>query len=209
MRTSLVRWAAATRPLSPVNVLNTVRNDPGMTAAYYANRYYGKENVMQVNHMLWSVLKRGGKVDIDRADGADAPPRWYPLFATPRRHNVRQHNADEEDLSLLRRPHPPTAPVAPTMPFGEPTSDCPIAATSSWSSSDKQEGTEEAEVMASEELENAIVGLVEAFPGQDIQRYIADLPANMQRRAPSAFKRLREAGLLKRRVTEQGTYVWD
>lgn len=215
MRRGLVLCAGATRPLTPANLLATIRNDPGMTALYYANRYYGKENVMQLNHFLWNVLKRGGKVDIDRADGADAPPRWYPLFATPRRHNVRHHNAEEEDLSLLRQPPPPAAPDAPSMPVHAPagagTSAEAASTTVSSSSSfarqqDKESGMEDE--AASMQLESVILNLVEVAPGQDIQHYIAELPAVLQRRAPAAFKRLREAGLLERRVTEQGTYTW-
>lgn len=202
MRKGLLLCAGATRPLTPANLLATVRNDPGMTAVYYANRYYGKDNVMQLNHVLWSVLKRGGKVDIDRADGVDAPPRWYPLFSVPHRHNVRLHNPEEEDLSLLRQPLPPTAPDAPTMPGAAPSATAAAAAAST-----SQEKKEEEEVVYMQ-LETTIAGLVEAQPGHDIQFYIAELPPELQRLAPAAFKRLRVAGLLERRVTEQGTYVW-
>ncbi|KPI89362.1 hypothetical protein ABL78_1488 [Leptomonas seymouri] len=204
MRKCRVLGAAAARQLTPGSLLTTIRNDPGMTAVYYANRYYGKENVMQLNHMLWGVLKLGGKVDIDRADGADEPPRWYPLFATPRRHYVRHHNADEEDLSLLRQPPPPTAPPAPTMPSDEPTNGYTATATASSNSIAEREREE----VVSMRLESTIVGMVEAFPGQDIQFYISEMPVGMQRRAPAAFKRLREAGLLERQVTAKGTYVW-
>lgn len=196
MRRGLLLCVAATRALTPGNVLKTVRNDPGMTSTYYANRYFGKENVMVVNHVLWSVLKRSGRVDMDRADGADAPPRWYPLFANPRRHHVCHHNAEEEDLSLLRQPAPPSAPTAPAMPSDSEVK--PHAAnTASTVSSDE-----------ASHLEITIVELVGAAPGRDIQHYIQMLPMEVQRLAPAAFKRLREAGLLERRVTEQGTYMW-
>jgi hypothetical protein len=202
MRRGFVLLAGATRPLTPQSLLATIRNDPGMTTVYYANRYYGKDNVTRLNHILWSVLKRGGKVDIDRADGVDAPPRWYPLFATPRRHHVRLHDADEEDLSLLRHPPPqPTAPpVAPAMPADVLGGSGDASASPAHMS--------EAEAVVSMQLESSIVQMVENIPGKDIQHYILELPPEMQWRAPAAFKRLREAGLLERRVTEQGTYVW-
>lgn len=184
MRGGVVLFSGALRAMTPAGVLQTVRADPGMTTTYYCNRYYGKENFMQLNHVLWSVLKRGGKVDIDRADGQDAPPRWYPLFSSPRRHQVRAHDPAEEDLSLLRAA-PPTAPEAPPMP-----SDAAVDSAQSL------------------QLESAIVGLVHSSPGRDIHYYIMELPLSFQRGAPAAFKRLRLAGLLEREATATGTFVW-
>ncbi|KAG5490834.1 hypothetical protein JKF63_00956 [Porcisia hertigi] len=186
MRRSAMQPLGAYRPLTPGSLLQTVRRDPGMTTVYYANRYFGGDNVMHLNHLLWGVLKRNGKIDIDRADGKDAAPRWYPLFSNPRRHEVRPHNADEEDLSLLRHA-PPSAPTAPEMPADTPASASP---------------------QNSCDLESAIVGLVQAVPGKDIHYYIMELPVQYQRSAPTVFKRLREAGLLMREVTHLGTYVW-
>ncbi|KAG5464517.1 hypothetical protein LSCM1_00707 [Leishmania martiniquensis] len=185
MRRGAVLFLGVERPLTPGSVLQTVRSDPGMTAAYYANRYFGEGNAMQLNHLLWGVLKRNGKVDIDRADGRDAAPRWYPLFSNPRRHRVRHHNADEEDLSLLQNAQP--AASAPETSADTLASVCRPSAT---------------------ELESAIVRLVQAVPGKDIHYYIMELPVQYQRSAPSAFRRLREAGVLERAATPVGTYVW-
>ncbi|KAG5489836.1 hypothetical protein GH5_00719 [Leishmania sp. Ghana 2012 LV757] len=186
MRRGAVVLLGAERPLTPGSVLQTVRSDPGMTATYYANRYFGGDKAMQLNHLLWGVLKRNGKVDIDRADGRDAAPRWYPLFSNPMRHRVRHHNADEEDLSFLRHA-PATAPSASEMPADT------LASVSRTNST---------------ELESAIVDLVQAVPGKDIHYYIMELPSQYHRSAPMAFKRLREAGVLERAVTPLGTYVW-
>ncbi|KAK7202299.1 hypothetical protein NESM_000301800 [Novymonas esmeraldas] len=176
------------RPLTAASLLQTVRSDPGMTTVYYANRYFGKENVMQLNHLLWSVLKRNGKVDIDRAGGAaDAAPRWQPLFATPRKHIVRHHNADDEDLSLLRHA-PPAAPVAQKTPTDN--------------------GAHDDAGSVDVELESAIVELVQAMPGMDILHYVMKLPESQQRSAPSVFRRLRKAQILVRELSPSGTYVW-
>lgn len=186
MRRGGVLLLRVERALTPSSLLQTIRSDPGMTTTYYANRYFGQENVMHLNHLLWGVLKRNGKVDIDRTDGMDAAPRWYPLFSNPKRHQVRPHNPDEEDLSFLRNT-PATAPTAPEMPADTPAS-VPRAGSC--------------------ELESAIVELVQAVPGKDIHYYIMELPFQYRRSAPKAFKRLREAGLLMREATNLGTYVW-
>lgn len=144
---------------------------------------------MQLNHLLWGVLKRNGKVDMDRGDGIDAPPRWHPLFSAPKVHHVRRHKAEDEDLSFLRSDIP-VAPEAPAMP------------DSCAASSSADEGT------SLLELENTILHLVREVPEKDILFYISELPLQLQRAAPAAFKRLREAGLLEREVTPQGTYIW-
>ncbi|AIO02810.1 hypothetical protein LPMP_356820 [Leishmania panamensis] len=186
MRRGVVLLLGAERPLTPSSLLQTIRSDPGMTSTYYANRYFGENNVMHLNHLLWGVLKRNGKVDIDRSDGKDAAPRWYPLFSNPKRHQVRLHDADEEDLSFLQNA-PSTAPTGPERP------DHRLASVSRADSC---------------ELESTIIGLVQTVPGKDIHYYIMELPVKYQRSAPTAFKRLREAGLLMREFTPLGTYVW-
>ncbi|RNF05813.1 hypothetical protein TraAM80_04346 [Trypanosoma rangeli] len=172
-----------TRALTLPLLLDTIRRDPGMTAAYYANRYFGKERQMEVTRVLWGELKLYGQVTIDRIDGPEAPPRWYPVFYMPRKiHKIRRHCAEEEDLSVLQQDT-----VAET-------GESPVA-------------QEETASMAAS-VENSIVALVQQFPGHDIQFYIGELSAVMQPRAPMAFRRLREAGLLTREQTPHGTFVW-
>ncbi|RNF08170.1 uncharacterized protein Tco025E_07212 [Trypanosoma conorhini] len=186
MRRSAVSYAAtdhATRALTLPLLLDTIRRDPGMTAAYYANRYFGKERQMEVTRVLWAELKLYGQVTIDRIDGPEAPPRWYPVFSMPRRiHKIRRHCAEEEDLSVLQQ-----CTVADT---GEP----PL--------------TQEAAASMATSVESSIIALVQQFPGHDIQFYIGELSAVMQPHAPMAFRRLREAGVLIREQTPQGTFAW-
>lgn len=167
----------------------TIRNDPGMTASYYANRYFGKETIMMVNHMLWSQLKRHGKITLDRSDGVDSPPKWYPTFDTPRQHGVARHNPDDEDLSVLKNAadsdaasprHTPAAPLT---------------------------GVDAGEVDILR-VEALVLHLVQKEPRRDIQYYIGLLPFEMRMNAPLTFKRLRESGLLTREATPLGTFVW-
>ncbi|PWU99614.1 hypothetical protein C3747_216g1 [Trypanosoma cruzi] len=68
MRRGVISYAVtdhATRALTLPLLLDTVRRDPGMTAAYYANRYFGKERQMEVTRVLWGELKFYGQVTID------------------------------------------------------------------------------------------------------------------------------------------------
>ncbi|KEG14293.1 hypothetical protein DQ04_00541250 [Trypanosoma grayi] len=175
----------ATRALTLPALLDTVRRDPGMTAVYYANRYFGKERQMEVTRVLWGELKLYGQVTIDRIDGPEAPPRWYPVFSMPRKiHAIRRHRAEEEDLSVLQHD---AATLCGTPPTRE-ESDAAVSLAAS--------------------AENSIIGLVQAMPGRDIQFYISELPAVMQPYAPMAFRRLREAAVIIREQTPQGTFVW-
>lgn len=52
MRSTLLLRIAGMRALTPQTLLETVRNDPGRTAPYYANRYFGVERASEVNHLL-------------------------------------------------------------------------------------------------------------------------------------------------------------
>lgn len=176
----------ANRLLTPGEVLKTVRSDPGMTVAYYANRYFGQEHAIHVNHILWSELKRHGKVLVDRSDGPEAAPRWHPTFEAPRQHSVRYHKAEDEDLSVLKKS--PPAPTAPAAPAAAPPP--PVA--------------EGVTVL----LETTVIGLVQREPGHTIQYYLGCLPEEMQADAPSVFRKLREVGLLTRTETPDG-FVWS
>ncbi|KAF8288115.1 putative RNA editing complex protein [Trypanosoma cruzi] len=186
MRRGVISYAVtdhATRALTLPLLLDTVRRDPGMTAAYYANRYFGKERQMEVTRVLWGELKFYGQVTIDRIDGPEEPPRWYPVFSIPRKiHNIRRHCAEEEDLSILQQD---TALA---------TGGSPVA--------------QEASASMAASVENSIIALVQKSPGHDIQFYIGEIPAVMQAYAPMAFRRLREAGVIVREQTPQGTFVW-
>lgn len=176
------------RDLSAATLLQVVRSDPGMTADYYANRYFGgASQQMRVSHLLWTQLKQHGKVTMER-DAVDEPPLWFPLFAAPRRHAARRHCADDEDLSILRE-----------------------AATAA-GADERRTGADDAQwnsAAATLEVETAILTLVEALPGRDIQFYVGELAVRLQPLAPAAFRRLREAQLLQRETTPSGTYVWS
>lgn len=191
------------RPLTAGTLLYTVRGDPGMTSKYYANRYFGIEKKMEVEHLLWKELKKHGKVTIDRVQGSDAPPLWVPLFYYPKRHNVRRHCAEDEDLSLLRSAPSPTSPAA------ENSSASSSSMTTSSVSCNESLGVEEAvDPKTVEDAESAVLRAVYATPEKDIQFYVNGLPEEFQLAGPRAFRRLREAGVLERRQTPQGTFVW-
>ncbi|KAG8347733.1 hypothetical protein ERJ75_000050200 [Trypanosoma vivax] len=161
-------------------LLDTVRRDPGMTALYYANRYFGKDRLMEVTRVLWGELKLHGQVTIDRIDGPEEPPRWYPVFSMPQKlHRIRLHRPEEEDLSVLQR-----EPETPRQEMCELSSSLSM------------------------EVENSIIQLVHSLPNHDIQFYIGELPARMRPYAPSAFRRLREAEIIVREQTPQGTFIW-
>ncbi|KAH9578005.1 hypothetical protein LSM04_002428 [Trypanosoma melophagium] len=178
----------AARALTLPLLLDTVRRDPGMTAVYYANRYFGRERQMEVTRLLWGELKLYGQVIIDRMDGPDEPPRWYPVFSMPRKiHKIRRHRAEEEDLSVLQQE-------------GENGSTMPSKMTG--------EGDNEPAASLSAAAEDGIVSLVQAMPGHDIQFYISELSVILQPYAPTAFRRLREAGIITREQTPYGTFVW-
>lgn len=176
------------RELHPQSVLETVAADPGMTALYYANRYFGgRKNVMPVTHILWNQLKRSGKVYMQRSQGPEAAALWFPTLGAPRPHHVRHHCPEEEDLSVLQSAAAAGSATEPAAP-------------------DTAKPKDEASDF---EIESAIVRLVEATPGKDIHFYVNELPLDMQKRAPAAFKRLREASLLERTTTPSGTFVWS
>lgn len=196
-RTFLQSRSASMRPLTAGTLLHTVRGDPGMTSKYYANRYFGIEKHMEVEHLLWKELKKHGKVTIDRMQGSDAPPLWVPLFYYPKRHNVKRHCSEDEDLSLLR-----SAPAAMS------STDASCSPSFSSSCSDEQIGEDVLDPKAVEDTESAVLRLVYATPERDIQFYVNGLPEELQPGAPRAFRRLREAGVLERRQTPQGTFVW-
>lgn len=197
LRTSAVCFSS-TRALTPAALLKTVRSDPGMTAAYYANRYFGMEKTMNVTHVLWSQLKRHGKVTLERSDGSEHPPRWYPIFESPKLHEVHWHNPEDEDLSILKEAAmadggdsgssggAPAAPQAPPVPGPN--------------------GGHEADALR---VESLVLHLVQQEPGKDIQHYIGLLPFEMRMAGPSAFRHLRESGLLTRETTPTGTFVWQ
>nr|CCC93905.1 conserved hypothetical protein [Trypanosoma congolense IL3000] len=185
--TPLLRTVAEPRRrvVTLTTLLDTVRRDPGMTAGYYANRYFGSERLMEVTRILWGELKFHGQVTLDRIDGPEEPPRWYPVFSLPRRiHRIRIHRAEEEDLSVLQQ-------------------DIPVPGGSSLT-----EESSEATASFAEAVENNIISLVHSIPGHDIQFYISELPAAMQPYAPMAFRRLRESEVISRIQTPQGTFVW-
>lgn len=165
-----------------------------MTSKYYANRYFGVEKLMEVEHLLWKELKQHGKVTIDRVEGSDAPPLWAPLFYYPKRHTVRRHSPEDEDLSFLR---------------SEPsTAGSTDSATSSSFTVNPQVVEECLDPKVVEDIESAILRLVFETPEKDIQFYVNSLQEDLQKGAPKAFRRLREAGVLERRPTPQGTFVW-
>lgn len=165
-----------------------------MTSKYYANRYFGIEKLMEVEHLLWKELKHHGKVTIDRVEGSDAPPIWAPLFYYPKRHNVRRHSPEDEDLSFLR-----------SDPLSAVSSG---SATSSSLNAHSQVVEECLDPKVVEDIESAIIRLVYEKPEKDIQFYVNSLEEELQRGAPKAFRRLREAGILERRPAPQGTFVW-
>ncbi|ORC85538.1 uncharacterized protein TM35_000341500 [Trypanosoma theileri] len=191
MRRGCVLQTAADRTARALTLpllLDTVRRDPGMTAVYYANRYFGRERQMEVTRLLWGELKLYGQVIIDRIDGPEEPPRWYPVFSLPRKmHKIRRHRPEEEDLSVLQQgiEHGSSTPAKMT-----------------------GEGDSEAAASLSAAAEDGIVSLVQAMPGHDIQFYIGELSTALQPYAPTAFRRLREAGIITREQTPQGTFVW-
>lgn len=189
MQRCLPTLSSAMRPLTAGTLLHTIRSDPGMTTKYYANRYFGPEKHMQLEHLLWKELKKHGKVTLDRIDGPDAPPRWVPLFYYPKRHGVRRHNPEDEDLSVLRH-----------------ASDS--SSVEHASSSAAGEATVEEDKKEMEDRDSAIIRLVHSSPGRDIQFYVLQLPEEMQQGAPQAFRRLRQAGVLQRNQTSQGTFAW-
>lgn len=100
------RWrycmAPVYRTLNASEILAVVQEDRGETAAYYAKRYFGPKTERQVQHLLWTDLKKNGHVDIIRAD-MDAPPRWFPTanFA-PKAPRVLKYRAEDYDLSVLK-----------------------------------------------------------------------------------------------------------
>ncbi|CAD2213290.1 hypothetical protein AGDE_12906 [Angomonas deanei] len=72
-----------------------------MTSAYYANRYFGEDKTVEVNHLFWNQLKRSGKVLLER-EKESGEARWVPVVVTPKLHNVRHHKQEEEDLSYIK-----------------------------------------------------------------------------------------------------------
>lgn len=201
MRRVFLRLAPVARPLTPQALLETVRSDPGMTAGYYAKRYFGNENTARVNHMLWAELKRHGKVCVERDTAPDAIPRWMPVFDAPRRHGVRRHSAEDEDLSVLNE-----------VMGGEDRAGAQASASSEMTATSSDvvgasEPSSSAEATPIE-VESTVLRLVQSVPGKDIQFYVNEMPVEMQKGAPIAFRRLREAGLLEREMLPQGTYVW-
>ncbi|SCU70074.1 uncharacterized protein TEOVI_000164300 [Trypanosoma equiperdum] len=173
------------RAITLPTLLDTVRRDPGMTAVYYANRYFGKERIMEVTRVLWGELKFHGQVTVDRIDGPEEPPRWYPVFSVPRKlHRIRRHCAEEEDLSVLQH--------------SDLTSDSAAPAS----------GDNDASASFAAAVEDNIINLVHSIPGRNIQFYISELPTSMQPYGPMAFKRLRQAEVIIREQTPQGTFVW-
>ncbi|EPY33368.1 hypothetical protein STCU_02260 [Strigomonas culicis] len=188
-----LRLCAAVRPLNALSLLETVRRDPGMTSAYYANRYFGGNKLMEVNHLLWNDLKRHGKVVVERG-AAETAPQWLPVLVVPRPHRVKMHRAEDEDLSVLQAAQSDAFGAAPEDPHAP---DGP-----------KAELSEAEEAQLALALEASIVRLVHAHPDKDIQFYIHQLPEESRAVAPAAFKRLREAGIIQREATVQGTFVW-
>lgn len=183
MLRSKLALTAALRPLTVSTLLHTVRGDPGMTTQYYANRYFGPEKTMEVEVLLWRELKKHGKVTIDRLEGPEAPPRWVPLFYFPRRHAARLHRAEEEDLSLLR--------------YGA-SLQTETSAEPQQGSTGEEDGT----------IDTLIIQSVHADPEKGIDFYIQQLPEELQREAPNAFRRLREAGVLQRSQSGSQGFVW-
>ncbi|CCW70078.1 unnamed protein product [Phytomonas sp. Hart1] len=184
------------RPLTPSELLNTIRGNPGMTAEYYANRYFGKDKVMEINHFLWGNLKRYGKIYHERNE-SDAPPKWFPVFGMARIHRVYQHNSENEDLSVLRS-------LKDIHLEESAQSDSYTCDDESFEDITNEDGVNETNL----KVEMTIMQEVQKKPGEDIQFYIQRLPVDMQRRAPLAFKRLRESGMIKREFTTAGGFVW-
>lgn len=223
MQTS--RWirAAFGRPLTSVSLLETVRKDPGMTAKYYANRYFGVENVMRVNHMLWDILKKHGQVTIERpTHDLGAPPVWSPVFAAYRLHSARRHNPDEEDLSLLRNDlsqqqqyTSPERVVTRTSGAENGTSagtshdaGCVLSSKCGAPSVDSTERHDTADEQTQVRVHAAVLEVVQSNPSQTIQHYVQQISQPLQRHAPNAFRHLRENGLLVREFSAEGKYIW-
>eukprot|EP00796_Vickermania_ingenoplastis_P006636 gene6636-4755_t len=182
-----LRALSSLRPLSAASLLHTIRGDPGMTSQYYANRYFGPDRLREVDHLAWQELKKHGKVTLDRIDGPEAPPRWVPIFQNPRRHHVQRHNPEDEDLSVLQRP------VATESATGDSLWGADLGTTPD----------------SAAERDDVILRLVAETPEQDIQCYVSALPEEMRAGAPLAFRRLREAGVLRRSQTPLGTFAWS
>ncbi|CCW63221.1 unnamed protein product [Phytomonas sp. EM1] len=201
MKASL-RLFSLSRSLNPSELLKTIRADPGMTAVYYANRYFGSDKVMQINHILWGQLKRCGKIYHERGEEEEALPRWFPTFGMARIHRVQRHDPNEEDLSLLNA-------LKDARSEASAWSDSPGVPAHSEVSFDSNTNNDDAKGEDTLEVEMAVMREVQKEPGKDIQHYIHRLPKPMQRSAPLAFKRLRESGMIKREFTSAGSFIWS
>ena len=62
--------------LDPKTMLSVIRLDPGHTALYYAQRYFGQNSPIEVNAILWSNLKMQGQIRLERDREESA--LWFP-----------------------------------------------------------------------------------------------------------------------------------
>jgi hypothetical protein len=192
--------------LSPSSLIRAVQGDPGKTAAYYATRYFGKEQEPEVNHLLWTQIKRFGLVQVERPDGPNGSAIWVPTYRPKNVSKVFRHNPDDEDLSVLRH--------APLRNASSPSSVLSRGGRNDDDFNNNVEGSSPSFGAGSiihrviEELLPDIVSLVMQAPGKDIHYYIRMLPEDQRPVAALAFKRLRQEGRLERYEGGSGSFRW-
>lgn len=180
------------RSLTPATLLHTVKNNPGMTAKYYAKRYFGDETLPKITSMLWCQLKKFGHVSVVRcsSQNEDETATWYPNdwcgYNIPR---VKRYDPSDYDLSWLKR----DAPQAP--PDETPAPPMPVSPSSN---------------LFIDAVEQNLLKVVEANPNKEMQYYIDSFTDESEKLvAPAAFQRLRQNGALRREQLENGSFVWN